>query len=81
MWRPKTRIPLHTRLKKARQDKNMSVDALTKEADITYITYSKIETWKTENPTISNIVRVARVLDISIDELTQDMYLDTNQKL
>lgn len=76
MGRPRKRIPLHERLRTARQEKNLSVDALTKEANITYITYSKIETWKTENPTLSNIVRVARVLWVSVDDLSQDMYLD-----
>ena len=44
MGRPKKRIPLHERLRIARQEKNLSVDALTKEANITYVTYSKIET-------------------------------------
>lgn len=60
----------------ARAEKNISVDALTKEAWVQYITYSKIEQWVSENPTLSNIVRVARVLWVSVDYLSQDMYLD-----
>lgn len=76
MGRPKKRFTLSERLKMARAEKNISVDALTKEAWVQYITYSKIEQWVSENPTLSNIVRVARVLWVSVDYLSQDMYLD-----
>lgn len=76
MGRPKKRFTLSERLKVARAEKNISVDALTKEAGIQYITYSKIEQGVSQNPTLSNIVRVARVLGVSLDELTQDMYLE-----
>lgn len=78
MGRPKKKILLHERLKIARQEKNMSIDALTKEANITYVTYGKIEAWITDNPTIKNLTRIARTLEVSIDELVQDM--DWNDK-
>jgi DNA-binding XRE family transcriptional regulator len=43
MGRPKKRFTLSERLKMARAERNISVDALTKEAGVQYITYSKIE--------------------------------------
>lgn len=76
MWRPKKRFTLSERLKIARAEKNLTVDALTKASWVQYITYSKIEQWVSQSPTLANIIRVARVLWVTVDELAQDMYLD-----
>lgn len=73
MGRPRKKYPLASRLKEARVEKGYGVDELTKKADVTYITYGKIESWATDNPTIKNLARIARALEISIDELVQDM--------
>lgn len=51
----------------------MNIDTLSKLADITYVTYWKIENGKSNNPTIKNLTRIARTLEVSIDELVQDM--------
>lgn len=80
MGRPRKKIPLHERLKIARQEKNISIDTLTKEANITYVTYGKIEAWITDNPTIKNLARIARRLEVSIDELVQDMDWDDKEE-
>ena len=71
MWRPKKKIPLHERIKEARLEKNFWLDEMSKKADVSYVTYGKIESGVTDN-----LVRIARALWKSVDELTQDMYLE-----
>lgn len=76
MWRPRKKIPLHERIKEARLENNFWLDEISKKADVSYVTYGKIENGATDNPTARNLVRIARALWKSVDELTQDMYLE-----
>lgn len=73
MWRPRKKFSLATRLREARIERGFWVDEITKKANVAYITYQKIESWITDNPTIKNLARIARTLEVSIDELVQDM--------
>ncbi len=63
------------RLREARKNLGLSIDELTKRAWISYVTYVKIERAESTNPYVRNLAKVARVLDISLDELISDMYL------
>jgi transcriptional regulator with XRE-family HTH domain len=58
-------------IKKARKKKGLSQDKLTKLADITLTTLTKIETGINRNPTIKTLQKIAKALDISIDELVR----------
>ncbi len=73
MWRPRKKFSLAKRLKETRIERWFWVDEITKKANVAYITYQKIEAGITDNPTIKNLARIARVLEVSIDELVQDM--------
>lgn len=73
MWRPRKKFSLATRLKEARIEKGLWMDKLTKVSNVSYLTYQKIESWVTDNPTIKNLARIAWALEVSIDELVQDM--------
>ncbi len=74
MPRLKDKKPLQTRLWEKRKECWLTVDRLTKNADVSYVTYTKLEDGSVTNPTLRNIVKIARALDISVDELTHDMY-------
>jgi|GEM_PF-7101786 len=67
---------MHERLRKRRDEMGISVDKLTKEAGIPFVSYVKIERGESTNPYFRNIVKTARVLGLSLDELARDMYLE-----
>lgn len=56
-------------IKKYRQDKGLSQDKLSKLADLSLNTVVKIELDESPNPTIETIQRIARALDVSVDDL------------
>jgi transcriptional regulator with XRE-family HTH domain len=57
-------------IKKARNKKGVSQDRLSKMADVAYNTIIKIEGGKNDNPTLDTLKKIAKALNISIDELT-----------
>lgn len=58
-------------IKKIRKKKGISQDKLSKLAEIAYNTIIKIESGAIQNPTIKTVQKIAKALDVSLDELTK----------
>jgi len=56
-------------IKRFRQDKGLSQDKLSKFADLSLNTVVKIELDESPNPTIETIQRIAKALEVSVDDL------------
>ena len=56
-------------IKKYRQDKGLSQDKLSKLADLSLNTVVKIELDESPNPTIETIQKIAKALEVSVDDL------------
>ncbi len=56
-------------IKKYRQEKGLSQDKLSKLADLSLNTVVKIELDESPNPTIETIQRIAKSLEVSVDDL------------
>lgn len=54
-----------------RKKKDLTQDALAKKADIPYTTLAKIESDVIENPSLQTITKIAKGLDISLDDLVK----------
>ena len=56
-------------IKKLRQSKELSQDRLSKLADVSYNSIIKLETNGIANPTIDTLQKIAKALDVSVDDL------------
>lgn len=56
-------------IKKYRNKLGVSQDRLSKMADVTYNTIIKIESGSNTNPTIDTLSKIAKALNVSIDQL------------
>ena len=56
-------------IKRFRQDKGLSQDKLSKLADLSLNTVVKIELDDSPNPTIETVQRIAKALEVSVDDL------------
>ena len=56
-------------IKQLRQEKGLSQDRLSKLSDLSLNTVVKIELDDTPNPTIETMQRIAKALDVSVDDL------------
>ena len=56
-------------IKELRNKKGWSQEKLAREADISYQTLIKIERGGIKNPKIETMIKLAKALDVSIDEL------------
>lgn len=56
-------------IKRIRNKKDISQDKLSKLADVTLTTLSKIESGININPTVKTIQKIAKALNVSVDEL------------
>ena len=56
-------------IKRYRQDRGLSQDKLSKLADLSLNTVVKIELDESPNPTIETIQRIAKALEVSVDDL------------
>ncbi len=65
----KEQSKIGTRIKELRLKKGLSQDLVSKKANLSFQTISKIESGTTPNPTIDTVRKIANVLDISLDEL------------
>jgi len=59
-------------IKKLRREKSLSQDRLSKLADISYNTVIKLESGGITNPTIETLQKIAKALNVSIDELIKN---------
>lgn len=58
-------------IKKIRQKRKLTQDKLSKIADIPYTSLTKIETGVIKKPSVQTVAKIARALDISLDELME----------
>jgi len=56
-------------IKKYRSKLGISQDKLSKLADVTYNTIIKIESGANINPTIETLLKIAKALDVGVDDL------------
>jgi len=56
-------------IKEIRKKKGISQDKLSKLADITHTTLAKLESGANTNPTIKTLQKIARALNVKIDDL------------
>ena len=56
-------------LKKIRQDKGISQDRLSKLADLSLNTVVTVESGTNPNPTIETLTRIAKALEVGVDDL------------
>ena len=56
-------------IKKYRNKLGISQDKLSKLADVTYNTIIKIESGANTNPTIETLQKIAKALDVGVDDL------------
>lgn len=56
-------------LKKLRQEKGISQDRLSKLADLSLNTVVTVESGVNPNPTIETLTRIAKALDVGVDDL------------
>ena len=56
-------------IKKLRHTKGLSQDRLSKVADVSYNSIIKLETGGITNPTIETLQKIAKALDVSVDDL------------
>lgn len=68
----KQEYPLSNNLKKFREEKGLSQDRLAKLADVANNTIIKIEQGENINPTLDTLKKIAKALEISVDDLIGD---------
>ena len=56
-------------IKKLRHTKGLSQDRLSKFADVSYNSIIKLETGGITNPTIETLQKIAKALNVSVDDL------------
>ena len=56
-------------IKKIRKKRNLTQDKLARLADISYTSITKIETSVIKSPSIQTVAKIAKALDISLDDL------------
>ena len=56
-------------IRKLREQKGISQDKLSKLADISLNTIAKLELDETQNPTIETLQKIARALDVKVEDL------------
>ncbi len=59
-------------IKKFRTKADISQDKLSKLADVTFHTIAKIESGSTPNPGIETMLKIAKALNVSLDELIKE---------
>ena len=64
-----TLSPIAKNIKKYRNKLGISQDKLSKLADVTYNTIIKIESGANINPTIETLSKIAKALDVGVDDL------------
>lgn len=56
-------------IRKHRKQRGLSQDKLSRLADVSHATIIKIESGGIQSPTIDTVQKIAKALDISLDEL------------
>lgn len=58
-------------MKKLREDKGLSQEKLARLSDVANNTIVKIEAGKNQNPTLDTLKKIAKALDVNVDDLIQ----------
>jgi len=66
---PKEISQIGKNLKKLRKKKGLSQDRVSKLADISYNTVIKLESGGITNPTIETLQKIAKALNVPVDDL------------
>jgi len=56
-------------VKKFRKKKGLIQDGLARKADIPYTTLTKLETNVVKNPSVQTVAKIAKALDVNVEEL------------
>ena len=59
-------------IRRYRKKLGLSQDKLSKLAGVAYNTVVKIESGENQNPTITTVQKIAKALNVSLDELTKE---------
>lgn len=59
-------------IKKIRKKRNLTQDKLSRLADIPYTTLTKIETGVIKKPSIYTIAKIAKALNVRVDDLIKE---------
>lgn len=59
-------------IRKVRKKRKLTQDKLARLADIPYTTLTKIETGVIKRPSVQAVAKIAKALDITLDELIKD---------
>jgi transcriptional regulator with XRE-family HTH domain len=59
-------------IKRFRTAKKLSQEQLAQKAGITYSTVAKLESGANRNPTVNTLQRIAKALDVSLDDLVKE---------
>jgi len=62
---------LANNIKKLREAKGLSQEKLARLADVANNTLIKMESGENQNPTLDTLKKVAKALDVSVDDLIQ----------
>ena len=62
---------LGQKIRKLRNKSGLSQDDFARKADVPYTTLTKIETGVIKKPSVFVVSKIAKALDVSIDELIQ----------
>lgn len=60
---------LWSNIKKVRISLNLTQEQLSKKADISYTSLTKIETWVIKEPSVYTIAKIAKAFDVTIESL------------
>jgi len=67
----KTISTIAKNIKKYRKERGLSQDKLSRLADISHATIIKIESGGIQSPTIDTVQKIAKALDIGLEDLTK----------
>ena len=65
----KTTSTIAKNIKKYRKEKGLSQDKLSRLADVSHATIIKIESGGIQSPTINTVQKIAKALEIGVDDL------------
>ena len=69
---PTNKSAIGDNIKKYRSKLGVSQDRLSKLADVTYNTITKIESGANTNPTIETLSKIAKALNVGVDDLIKE---------
>lgn len=61
-------------IRKFRKKKSLSQDNLARLANIPYTTLTKIESNVVKQPSVQNVAKIAKALNVTVDELIKNSY-------